>query len=103
VQPPTVAVTGSFIRNGRPVIGSVYFLPERMWVYYHGTCWATLAPAITLNNGAFMAELTPTNTDYVPWQYKVFTPAGVFKLDIPWVDIGHSLVELVGHPSRYRR
>jgi len=93
-------VTGSFVCQGRPVAGLVRFVPERLWLVQDGTCWATLAPTVRLSSdGSFVAEVTAT--DYGGWHYLVQTPAGSFRVMVPWHPTGHSLKELIGehHPG----
>jgi hypothetical protein len=80
---PTV-VRGSFAtEDGAPVEGRVQFVPDRIWVYYKSQCYATYAPTVELEDGAFQVELTPTDTGYQRWQYTAITPAGNFKIYIP--------------------
>lgn len=82
-MPRTVTVTGAFTRRElEPVQGRVSFLPERLWVIDQGIAWACLAPEVELVNGAFSVELTATDTDSVPWYYRVDTPAGNWRLHV---------------------
>lgn len=88
--------------DGHPVRGMVRFTPERLWVVQAGVHWATLAPEVILDHdGTFCVEVTPTNTDEVPWYYRAETPAGVFRLTVPYINIGWLLKDLIDehHPG----
>jgi len=100
-MPTTVTVTGSFIRNLRPVLGMVRFTPERLWVIDGGVAWATLAPVAVLADGRFTVEVTPTDSDGVPWYYRVETPAGNWRLRISRARPHYGLKELLDehHPG----
>lgn len=97
MKPMTVLVTGRFECNGKPVRdGIVQFLPERCWVAHAGTFYGCLGPTTdTDENGCFSVRLTPTDSDAVCWKYKVFTPAGEFRVEVPWSEIGHTLADLI--------
>lgn len=79
-----VKVQGSFVtEDGYKVEGIVAFVPDRLWVMQGHTAFATYAPCIELDDGAFEVELTPTNSGYTRWKYKAITPAGVYKIQVP--------------------
>lgn len=90
-------VTGSFVcEHGKPVQGLVRFMPYALWIYEENTRWATLAPELVLGpDGAFVAELTATDSGSYPWTYHAYTPAGVFEFMVPWRETGYTLRELI--------
>jgi hypothetical protein len=101
-MPRTVTVTSQFTCNGVPIRGIVRFTPSRLWVIEGKTAWASLCPTHVLDGqGGFSAEVTPTDSDPVPWYYRVCTPAGTFKVKIPWSEQGYRLKELIDdhHPG----
>lgn len=78
---------GSFVtEDGFQVEGFVAFIPDRLWVMEGNKAMATLAPAVSLVDGAFIVEVTPTNTGFTRWKYKVVTPAGTFLIQVPMGD-----------------
>jgi hypothetical protein len=96
IVPKPCTITGTFTREGVAVPGYISFMPSRLWVIQEDVAWATLAPVAQLNHrGGFTLEVTPTNTDRVPWFYRVATPAGVYDVYVPWSETGHSLKELI--------
>lgn len=98
-MPNICVVSGSFSNNNRPVKGWIQFTPSRLWVVENGINWACLAPTVRLDtDGSFIAMLTPTDTDAVPWHYEVDTPAGSFEILVPKEGTMYSLRELVDHP-----
>lgn len=79
-----------------PVQGLVRFTPGRLWVVYEGITWACLAPTITVGpSGKFVAYLTATDADSVPFTYTVETPAGAWVTYVPWAENGYSLRDLL--------
>ena len=98
-MPRTCIITGSFTNKGVPVVGGwIRFTPMRMWVVIENTAWACLAPAVWLDHeGGFEVEVTPTDTDTVPWKYLIDSPAGQFSVDVPWSETDHALKELISH------
>ena len=82
-MPTSVTCYGSFARGQSPVQGLVRFTPERLWVIEDGVTWAVLAPWAELDaQGRFEVQLTPTDTDTVPWYYLVETPAGCWRVRV---------------------
>ena len=109
-MPQSCVVSGSFIsKNGKPGQGLVRFTPSRLWVVQDGITWACLAPDVQLDaDGSFVARVTATDTDTIPWTYYVYTPAGCYEVYTPWNDAGWSLRELIrghraGKSSTHRR
>lgn len=101
-QPHRAAVIGSFTKNRHPVQGWVRFTPERLWVVRDGVTWACLAPVVPISpSGHFQVYLTATDTDSVPWHYRVETPAGDFRITVPGNRHAYTLKELIGehHPD----
>jgi hypothetical protein len=94
--PDKVLVTGIFVRGDGPATGWVHFLPERCWVFHHGYYWATLGPVARLDdNGGFSVFLTPTDADAVLWHYRVYSPAGAYRIAVPYDEVGHTLSHLI--------
>jgi hypothetical protein len=108
-MPRTCVVSGSFVHDEQPAQGLVRFTPSRLWVVQDGITWACLAPEVVLGrDGSFVAQVTATDTDTVPWYYYISTPAGCFQCYVPWNEAGWSLRELIRehHPgpgSTHRR
>ena len=102
-EPRKVMITGSFVtRSQEPATGWVYFTPCRLWVVQGKQAWACLAPTVLLDSaGSFTTFLTPTDTDYIPFCYTVLTPAGEFRIKVPYTEVGHTLKELLDadHPG----
>lgn len=91
-----VKVQGSFVtEDGYRVEGLVAFVPDRLWVMIGSKAMATFAPVVELDNGAFEVELTPTDTGWTRWRYKAITPAGVFKIAVPYQESPHLLKDLI--------
>jgi hypothetical protein len=98
-MPNTCVVSGSFAQHGKPAQGLVRFTPNRLWVMQDRITWACLAPEVRLDSdGAFVAQVTATDTDAILWSYNICTPAGCFVVYVPWSEVGWSLRELIrGH------
>lgn len=80
----------------------VRFTPSRLWVITDGIPWACLAPDVWLDHdGRFVAQVTATDNDLVPWVYLVSTPAGCYECAVPWREDRYSLREVirVRHPE----
>jgi hypothetical protein len=99
-MPALITVTGCFLRHGQPVQGLVRFTPERLWVVEDGITWAALAPHAELVGGRFTVQLTPTDTDTVPWYYQIECPAGTWRFRIYRACAHYGLKELLDehHP-----
>jgi hypothetical protein len=94
--PPTCVITGSFTHRKQPARGLVRFTPSRLWVVLSGITWACLAPDVQLGpDGSFVARVTATDCDPIPWTYYICTPAGCYETYVPLNDAGWSLRELV--------
>jgi hypothetical protein len=95
-MPRTVVVSGSFFRQGQPVHGLVRFTPGRLWVMDQQVAWACLAPEVQLDHaGSFVVQVTATDNDAILWPYFIETPAGTFKVYIPWDECGYTLRGLI--------
>jgi len=59
--------------------------------------WACLAPEVQLDHleGRFFVSLTPTDSDPVPWYYVIETPAGAYRLAVPYRAKAWTLKELI--------
>jgi hypothetical protein len=82
--------------------GLVQFTPRRLWVVRDGIHWACLAPQVWLDYaGCFTVQVTATDNDAISWDYEIRTPAGTFRVPIPWSEAGWSLRELIDehHPG----
>jgi hypothetical protein len=97
MQPRTVTVTGSFVwTKGGGVTGCVEFMPSRLWVFVNACYWATLAPHQVLSkDGSFCVQVTPTDADSVMWYYWARTPAGIYRVHIPYDVNGYTMRELI--------
>lgn len=96
MEPRTCVVTCRFEQNGRPVQGLVRFTPRRPWIPCEGVTWATLGPELRLDaDGRFTAIVTATDSDAIMWDYLVQTPAGDFRVYVPWNQKAWTLRELV--------
>jgi hypothetical protein len=108
VEPRTCLVYATFVRRGQPVPGLVRFTPSRLWVVQDGIAWACLAPEVRLGpDGSFVARVTATDNDAIPWPYLISSPAGDYAVYVPWVGKGYALKELIndhraGSRSPYR-
>jgi hypothetical protein len=102
MHPLTVTITGSFVhKNGRPVQGLVRFTPSRSWVVVDAITWACLAPTVAIEpDGSFVAVVTATDNDSVPWFYIVEAPGGPYDIEVP-AGTGYSLRGLLDehHPG----
>lgn len=95
-MPVSCVISGSFVRNELPVQGLVRFTPSRLWVVQERIAWACLAPEVYLDSdGSFVARVTATDNDAIPWTYYICTPAGCFETYVPGNDAGWSLRELL--------
>lgn len=96
-MPHIVYLSGTFTTShGEPVVGRVRCTPERLWVIAQNVPWASLAADVELDpTGSFLVALTPTDSDPVSWRYLVETPAGGFRVDLPWRSSIYRLKELI--------
>jgi hypothetical protein len=51
--------------------------------------------------GQGLVQVTATDNDAISWDYEIRTPAGTFRVPIPWSEAGWSLRELIDehHPG----
>src|SRR5215831_14495442 len=95
-MPRIVYLSGKLTARHGPVQGLVRCTPERLWVVEGTTTWASLAPDAPLDHtGEFAVALTPTDTDAVPWHYLIETPAGAYRVELPWREQMYHLRELI--------
>ena len=95
-MPKTCVVSGSFVHRDRPIRGRIRFTPSRLWVVQRGVAWACLAPEVWLDHaGSFVVQVTATDSDAIMWHYLIETPAGAFRVYIPWDETGYSLRGLI--------
>jgi hypothetical protein len=98
-----VHVIGGFsTERGRiPARGAmIRFTPLRMWVIDRGVAWACLAPEMILDHGGFDVQVTPTDTDPVPWKYLVDCPAGRYLIEVPGTQMIWSFKDLASAGSK---
>lgn len=96
-------VVGRFVdRNGNGVPGTIAFVPQKLWVSYGKSDFATLSPVIQLDSeGGFVVALTPTHGhDGSPWHYTIHCPVGKWTIEVPEVDRAVQIKELL--PSRFK-
>ncbi len=78
-----VQVIGRFIDVDRmPIEGEIEFIPQRVWVEDKGETYVAAHHKERLMNGRFLAYLTRTDTEELPWFYKVVSPLGTWHIEI---------------------
>lgn len=94
-MPAAAWVTGGFnYKYGRPVRGTIRFVPYVPWIKEDGVYWACLAPTVALDdNGRFGVWLTTRDEWW--WPYTVETPGGNYTMAVPNGRTSYTMLELL--------